>query len=304
MSIKVIIVTYNSSKSISNCIEALSLASKNYLLYIIVVDNASTDNTLVVLDNLYPELPVIQLTENTGYAHANNIGLSEILAHDQNDTAILIINPDIILPPDSLDSLFALLTSGSEIGMVSPAVSKLENESPEAIFRRYRRFRSLWGIPMAKSFQGQVRIVEVDRLPGCCMLIKPIVLEKIGLFDEAYFLYWEELDLCLRTRRANFKLLINTDIVIKHNINEGERPHRIYYMYRNQFYFSIKNYGYLLGAAFLIRRLITLFCEIWHFLRLQRFDLLQTIWSGLVAGIKGEKGRSSNQHATPKISWN
>jgi len=292
--IKVIIVTYNSADCIGACLQALQNASEQFELHTVIVDNASSDNTLCKVESLYSDIEIIRSTENLGYAHGNNIGIKAMSCENMACAAVLILNPDVILTPGSIDELAAVLHYSPEVGAVSPNISEHGSLLDTSV-----RFKSLIGWPMQQKFMSYRNVIEVDRLYGCCMLIKPNLFKNIGLFDEAYFLYWEEIDLCFRALKAGFKLLICKNVSVQHRRGGEERRHRIYYMWRNQYYFAFKTYGRIKGTLFLARRILTNTKEILLFIYSKRFDLIVAALSGMRAGIVGEKGYSPNQYAAP-----
>jgi GT2 family glycosyltransferase len=163
--------------------------------------------------------------------------------------------------------------------------------------------RSLWGFPLRPLPSPNQQLLRTDRLPGCCMLIRPELFEHVGMFDEKYFLYWEEIDFCLRARSAGHELLINRDIAIVHR-GDGIgtlKRHRVYYTWRNQVRFAFKNYGRLLGLLFLMRRLfITNLRELITYLCCGRPSLLLAGMAGLWAALVGEAGHSESCHAAPE----
>ena len=120
------------------------------------------------------------------------------------------------------------------------------------------------------------------------MLIRTEALVRVGLFGcEKYFLYWEEIDLCIRLRRANYELLIAEDVTaVHHGAGNGTlKRHRTYYMWRNQIYFSFKNYGLFLGFLFVVRRLVVADArEVFRYLRRGRTELILARLAGLWAG--------------------
>lgn len=289
--IKVVIVTYNSEDQIVECLDALPFSSERYLFDIIVVDNESTDKTVQKLDNFYPSVHVIAST-NLGYAHGNNLGVQEALKSGQQYKAILILNPDATLPARSIDGLADALFSSQEIGGVSPHIVERAGE-------KYHKHKTLFGLPMSdKPLTGRNAVIS-DRLNGCCMLLRPEVFQKIGLIDEQYFLYWEELDYGLRAIAAGFKLLLCCDVFVYHRYGSQERQHRIYYMWRNQFRFAKKNYRPFFRLIFLARRFLTSLKELVIFVKIRRFDLVGAAMAGLAAGLRGETGKSSNRYAAP-----
>lgn len=134
------------------------------------------------------------------------------------------------------------------------------------------------------------------------MLICTEALVRVGLFDEKYFLYWEEVDLCFRLRQANFDLLIAGNVrAVHHGEEEGSlKRHRTYYMWRNQIYFSFKNYGPFLGFLFVARRLLVADArEAFRYLRRGRTELILAGLAGLWDGLRGELGPSGSRFALP-----
>jgi N-acetylglucosaminyl-diphospho-decaprenol L-rhamnosyltransferase len=299
--VTVIVVTYNSAATIVGCLRAVESASKRLDLHILIVDNDSSDETLALVDSIRFSIPVRILSGggNRGYGAGNNIGLRAASAEDSPFDAVLVLNPDVVLTPDSIDELFSTLIAHPTVGAVSPrlsdAIPNLEERGTYAL-----ALRSLWGWPMKRRFMGNDQLVEVDRLPGSCLLIRPEALAKVEGFDEAYFMYWEEIDLCRRLGKAGYQLLICNSVRVIH-YGEAQRykyrPQRIYYMWRNQFYFSFKNYGLLLGVLFLMRRSVSNAIELYKFIRLRRLDLCASAIAGMFAGIAGETYRSLSPKA-------
>lgn len=292
--IKVIIVTYNSSEDIINCLQALKNVSKKFKLSIRIVDNASSDDTLEKVDQFSKDIEIIRMTENLGYAYGNNIGIKLTASENITYKYVLLLNPDVVCNIGCIDRLAKILECNMEVGMVSPKVIESARQTS-----KISSFRSLWGLPFKPVLLGSEYIMQVDRLHGCCLLIKANLLDIVGLFDESYFLYWEEIDFCLRVKSAGYKMFLINTIEVSHRLGGAERSHRIYYMYRNQFYFALKNFGVVIGFIFLTRRFLTIVREFINFIILKRWDLIAAGIAGLVAGIKGEKGRSSNPYARP-----
>ena len=200
------------------------------------------------------------------------------------------------LLPSAISELYAVLQETS-CGAVSPRIGDRSGASQET------PRRTLWGWPL-RPFRSDGRLLtRVDRLPGSCMLISTEALVCVGLFDERYFLYWEEIDLCCRLRRANQKLLIAGNVAAVHQGAEKPRlkRHRTYYTWRNQIYFSFKNYGPFLGALFVARRvLIADMREVWQYLQSGKKELVLAGLAGLWAGLRGEQGPSVSRFALPE----
>jgi hypothetical protein len=263
----------------------------------VVVDNASTDGTADIVSRVDSTVTILKNAANIGYAAANNQAIAVLRA--RNISYHLILNPDVVLAPGALDVLIGAMETNSRLGLVSPKISLGVIGGP---WSQTEGMRSLWGFAVSRSpHDADLRFV--DRLLGACMLVRSSVFETVGMFDEAYFLYWEEIDLCRRASRAGFQLAICPTTEAVHRPGEslgatGERAHRIYYMWRNQFRFAFKNWG-LVGIVFLIRRFATMLRDAAQYARAGRVDLLRAGYCGLAAGIRGERGRSDHPCADP-----
>lgn len=295
-SVEVIVVAFHSGDSLVSCLAALPAAGKNLELAITVVDNGSSENLESEIRKSGVSAEVLRSPVNLGYGGGNNLALRRALKRRQRPSAVLVVNPDVELRPGALSELFAILEETC-CAAVSPRIqdaSGTHGESP---------LRSLWGKPLRPFDRQGRRLRSVDRLPGSCMLMRTDVLAQVGLFDERYFLYWEEIDLCCRMRLANHTLLIAEDVAAVHDgAGDGSlKRHRIYYMWRNQIYFSFKNYGPFLGLFFVARRLLIADVrEVCGFLKRGKTELIFAGLAGLWAGIRGESGAGVSSFAAPQ----
>jgi len=289
--IKVVIVTYNSANEIAHCIESLSASSAKYTVEITLVDNGSQDETLRVVAGLAQPVHVIS-SSNMGYAHGCNLAIREALQSGKEYEAILILNPDLELSAGVVDRLAEALFSSPDIGGVSPHT--MEESGNEK-----HRHKTLFGAAMNERCIVGRDVVESDRLHGCCMLLRMEVFRKTGLFDEQYFLYWEELDFSVRAIADGFRLLLCYDVLVYHRCDTQERTHRIFYMWRNQLLFAGKRYSGLARLRLLARRALSSLRELLGFVKAKRLDLVRAAMVGLFAGLRGETGRSSNHYAVP-----
>lgn len=288
-----IVVTYNSASDIQQCLLGLAEASTAVELRIVVVDNASTDQTVELVRRLNPDVEVLTNAENGGYARGNNQAIEHLQKEEVN--YYLIVNPDMHLAPGFLDALLEVMEREKDIGLVSPHVLV---RTPTGLCSQIAGFRSLWGMNLSHQSYGAYGddLCLVDRLSGACMLIRAEVFEQVGLFDEAYFLYWEEIDLGVRAGRAGFLLAVCRTVEVYHHAKTHgggteARARQTYYIWRNQFRFAFKIWGRGLGSLFLARRFISLFREGWGFMRAGQTHLLRVGWAGLQAGIRGETGK-------------
>ena len=248
MKIGAVTVTYNSSAVIDGFLESFSLQSYPGLsLYI--VDNASGDDTLrKVKARSRSNVRVIANTDNLGIAEANNQGARR--AMDDGCDAILIINNDTEFEAELVEKLVAGLHQYS-CDIVAPQI--VFHERPQVIwsagggFRPHRGYAAFhYGLEEIDSGQYD-NPRQVQHAPACCLLIKKEVFERVGLFDEKYFVYLDDSDFTYRAMRAGMRLMYLPSAVVLHKASTltggPESEFSLRYRTRNQVYFMLKHLG-------------------------------------------------------------
>jgi GT2 family glycosyltransferase len=211
-------------------------ASRRAVDDIFVVDNGSRDGSADALRLSCPEAIVIESETNLGFAAGANLGVRQAL--DRGAGLVLLVNSDTIVPPDTIERLEAALDDPS-LGIVAPVV--LAREHPSRVGSCGMRFAPATGRmvhPEAGTDAASLdlpSIHPVDGVSGCAMLVRRDVFERAGVFDEGYFFFFEDLDLCLRAAGAGLKTACVTTALSWH---EGSRsigrrsPSRLYYATR------------------------------------------------------------------------
>jgi hypothetical protein len=245
--ISVIIVNYNVKELLEQSINSIFSASSNLNVEIIVVDNNSFDGSVEFLKQKFPDKPQLKIIEspiNLGFAKANNLG-----AKAATGEYFLILNPDTILQEDTLEKSLQFYKSTSNIGAMTCKLI-LPNGKLDLACRRsfptpsvavYRILGLSRLFPGSRTF-GKYNLTyldenstyEVDAIVGAFMLIKRDVYEKVNGFDEDYFMYGEDLDLCFRIKKAGFKIYYYPDTSIIHYKGESTKKSSISYV--NNFY--------------------------------------------------------------------
>lgn len=295
----IIVLNWNGYKDTVTCIESLKKISyKNYR--ILLIDNGSTDKSVEILKKKYPKIPIIVSNINVGYSAGNNLGIQSALKHGAK--YILLLNNDTVVSKDFLSTLVSAAENNHETGMVSPLIYFLDN--PQTIYSSggYLTFTSVYPFTdtefkMLDKGQSQ-KPKAVDLLIGCCLLIKTEVIKSIGLLDEDYFLYVEDMDYSFRAKRAGFKLFMIPQAKIWHkgSSSTGGRTSitRQYYNTRNLFLFARKN---LLGRDRIIFTMYVLKGRILEILKL----LIQRHITLSIASIIGTiNGLTNRLAAVPK----
>lgn len=213
-SLAIIIVTFNSTNEIDKCLQSLIGHTKPFPTTITVVDNASTDGTPAYIREKYPTIHVIEAGENAGFARANNLGIRAT-----ESDYVLLINPDTEAPPGAIQTLVRGLASHQDAAIggarllgatgfpelswgdpISPWVELKRMIFTRLYFRKVRRI-----VRRMDRLSRQAR--EVAWVSGACMVIRRPDLEAVGLLDEQFFMYYEDVDLCLQMATRGRRVL-------------------------------------------------------------------------------------------------
>ncbi|MFA5880331.1 MAG: glycosyltransferase family 2 protein [Candidatus Margulisiibacteriota bacterium] len=244
--ISIIILNWNNWRDTINCLNSLASNDKK-LFNVVLIDNGSCDDSLSQLRQWQVShdisLKILTLNENKGFAEGNNIGIREALK--DNCEFILLLNNDTIVEPDCLSILSDSISS--DIGIVSPKIMFYPDKNK--IWFVGGRFYPIFKKPYHSFYNqydsGQVKeISEVDWVSGCCLLAKREVLEKIGLLDPDYFNNYEDVDFCVRARKAGYRIVVNPRAQIYHkfaaSMGGKHSPFYTYFRTRNNLLFFKK----------------------------------------------------------------
>jgi len=207
-SLAVIIVTFNSISEIDACLDSLIGHTAPFPTTITVVDNGSKDGTAAHVRKKYAMVQVIDSGGNIGFAKANNIGIRKT-----KSDYVLLMNPDTVAPPGAIQTLVRGLASHPEAAIAGarllsdrgfPELSWGEaitpwNETKQMIFSRLYLRKLRFVVRKMDRLSRQAR--EVDWVSGACMVIRRPDLEAVGGLDERYFMYNEDVDLCLEMKK-------------------------------------------------------------------------------------------------------
>lgn len=252
--ISVVIVTWNVAEVISSCLQSVNAALQGIASEIIVVDNDSSDDTVAIIRNQFPRVELIHESRNWGYGKGNNIGISR-----SRGDYVLILNPDTLVTPSALQTMLARMQSSETIGFVGPQILNKDGSFQAACRRTIptpqSAFFQLTGLSMlfprhpaiARYQMGGLdpdQSIEVEAISGSCMLLRRIA---IGTgFDERYFMYAEDLDMCLEIRKKGYRGFYDASALITHLHRHSSRKAK--YRMRVHFYYSAylffkKHYG-------------------------------------------------------------
>lgn len=240
MQLSIIIVNYNVKYFLEQCLQSVLLATKNCTAEIFVVDNNSTDGSKQFLEPLFKEVHFIWLPKNIGFAKANNIALAKT-----SGDYILFLNPDTIVAEDSFEKTITFLQKNTAIGALGVKMidgsgqflkeSKRAFPSPSISLFKILGLANLF--PKSKLFakyhMGHLSVNEnneVDVLAGAFMLVPKVVLNVVGSFDEAFFMYGEDVDLSYRIQKAGYKNYYFAKTTILHFKGESTKKGSLNYV--------------------------------------------------------------------------
>ena len=210
--LSIVIVTYNSAAHVAGCLESLIERPPTVDHEILVVDNASTDDTVAAVRARWTGVRVIEAGGNLGFAAANNLGIRQSFA-----PLILLLNPDTVVPDGAIDALVSVVDRRSDVGIAGPK-----------LVDAYGRAELSWGHMISPWGEVRQRLVarwaesltrrarEVDWVSGGCMLVRREAAEAAGLMDERYFMYAEDVDFCAEVRRHGWKVLFTPTAQVIH----------------------------------------------------------------------------------------
>ena len=221
----VIITSFHSRDKIFSCIESIEKSIK-----IIVIENSNDEKLKEEIHSKYQNVECILSKENLGYGAGNNLGLSRV-----KTSYALIVNPDVTLNNDAVNKFFLSINNLGDFGIIAPIS---QNE-------KYNNF----------NINEDKEIKEVDNVKGFAMFLNMKNLKQINFFDDNFFLYFEEIDLCRRLKKNNSKIFIDPTIKVSHlggtsHNSEIEKPmelSRNWHWMWSTFYFHKKHHGFFLA---------------------------------------------------------
>ncbi|KZC25020.1 glycosyl transferase family 2 [Rhodanobacter thiooxydans] len=234
--LSVVVVSADSGPSLRECVR--SVLASTLALELILVDNDSHDGVPGTIERAHahdPRLRLIYNSRNLGFGPAVNLAAKQ--AYGQ---ALLILNPDCLLPQDDLQRLLDLLSGRPGAGLVGAVVCDAEGRPDPASWRRdpllWRALNSLFGRAGEKiNIEREIpaEVVEAEAVSGAVMLIPHALFQRLGGFDEGYFLHCEDLDLCRRVRNLGYQVLLAGDVRVQHGKGSSSR-HRPVFVSRHK----------------------------------------------------------------------
>ncbi|MBT8232256.1 MAG: bifunctional riboflavin kinase/FAD synthetase [Bacteroidia bacterium] len=243
----IVILNYNTKHYLETFLPSVSFSSQKPF-DTIVIDNASSDESVKFVNDWFPEVKTIELNQNHGFAKGYNLGLNEI-----NSKYLVLLNSDVEVTPNWLDPLIDYLDTNDDCAAVMPKIRSLENKDAFEYAGAAGGFIDIFGYPFCRgrifdtveNDTGQYdNPKEIFWASGAALVIKKDVFNKLGGFDDDYFAHHEEIDLCWRIHNAGYKIMVLPESTVYHvgggTLNYGN-SRKIYLNFRNSLYTLFKN---------------------------------------------------------------
>ena len=220
MDLSIIIVNFNTRELLKECLKSLIVNGRWQMVNseVIVVDNASKDKSPAMIKKNFPKVKLIENRTNLGFAQANNQGIKKAKGE-----YLLLLNPDTRVEPGSLEKLIQFAQKHPEAGIVGAKLINPDGSVQPSVYHfptLGRATREYWlsqeGV-YEKYAPKSKKAIEVEAVTGAAMLIPRKTIEKVGLLDERYFMYFEDLDYCRRIRQAGLKVYYLPEAEIIHH---------------------------------------------------------------------------------------
>ncbi len=273
MDVSIIVINWNGRELLARCLQCVQATVKRVDYEVIVVDNASTDGSQEMVKSNFPDTRLIENTQNVGFAKANNQGMG--IAQGRY---VLLLNSDAFVKDGTIDTMVAFMDSHPDAGMaackllyedgtVQPSCShfpSLETEFYTAVGleKLFPNSRVFGKYQMRYWDHNDVR--EVDVILGAFMMVRREVIAQIGVMDDSFFMYSEEVDWCYRCKKAGWKIYATPETDAVHiwgGTSQQVRAEMIVQLYLSRVKFFRKHYGNLsanllkliLGLNFVMR---------------------------------------------------
>lgn len=245
LDLAVVIVNYNAGALVADCLDSLFASGGSFTYTVCVVDNASSDGSVELLTRRFPQVGVMVADSNLGFSAGNNLALRRLGLTDCARGALprytLLLNSDTVLPPTALAEMIGFMDARPGAGAAGPRLRRSDGTldlacrrsfpTPWVSFCRMTRLSRLF--PRSRRFNAynlgylpEGAVHPVDSVVGAFMLVRSEAICKVGLLDEAYFMYGEDLDWAKRIKTAGWEIWYNGEVEVTHLKEASSRRSR------------------------------------------------------------------------------
>jgi GT2 family glycosyltransferase len=322
MQLSVVIVNYNVKYFLEHCLLSVKRACTGLDAEIFVVDNRSTDGSVEMIKSQFPEIILIANNENVGFAKANNQAVARA-----RGKYILYLNPDTIVPEDCFAQCLTYMDSHEEVGALGcrlidgqgqflpeskrgfpdATVAFFKISGLSSLFKKSRIFNQYH-----LGYLPEHEINEVDVLVGCFMFCRKLVIDKVGSFDEEYFMYGEDIDLSYKIRKAGYKNIYFSNTTVIHYKGESTKKGSLNYVkmfYQAMIIFAkkhfqgskLKPYVFLIRLAIYFRAILAFVERIFNIVKMPLIDSVILLMSLLLMKFLWIKNVKTDTHYSSSL---
>ncbi|WPK12465.1 glycosyltransferase family 2 protein [Lysinibacillus louembei] len=267
MDLSIVIVNYNTPKLTIDCIRSILDAKLNIQYEIYVVDNASSDDSIEQLKEAFPQqIAIIANKQNVGFSKANNQAIKACKGR-----YVLLLNSDTIVHSDTLDTMVQFMDAHLDVGAAGCEVNLTDGSLDKACHRGFptpdASLYYMTGLSRKypnspkfnsyhKSYMNMQEIHDIDCLVGAFMIVRREAFEQVGLLDEEFFMYGEDIDWCYRIKEAGWRIVYNPTVSIIHykGASSRKKPFKIVYEFHRAMYLFhkkhfAKSYNFLVNGV-------------------------------------------------------
>ena len=235
----IVINTFNSDEKIYSCLDTIQSDYK-----ILIIENSNNLHFKKIIEKRYPNVSCELTGDNLGYAKGNNLGLSKVISK-----FALILNPDTLLEEDAINNFFVSAQKIKEFAIIAPAIQEKKDH---------------------EKLKYNENLVEIENVKGFAMFLNIEQFKDIGFFDDNFFIYFEEIDLCRRIKKMKKKIYLDQSIKINHiggsshnqQINFEMELSRNWHWMWSTFYYHKKYYGFFIALLMVSRKFLSAFIKV------------------------------------------
>lgn len=247
VTVSIILVNYNGGQVVLDCLDSIRRHLHQISHEVIVVDNASTDDSANLIEEKFPEVRLLRLQQNRGFGAGNNQG-----AAISTGKYLLLLNTDTLLISDVLPHLVETIKQNSSIGIVAPQLLNPDQSLQLSTAKRIGIWGEYQALKQQRDYKNRRDQVvqqfsiaqEVDIVIGAALMIRRSLFEDLAGFDETFFMYFEESDLCERARAKGWKVVYDPTVALIHlgGYSVSKTSDRLQFAYRcSQLYYYQKH---------------------------------------------------------------
>lgn len=254
--LSIVVVNWNTRELLRQCIESIYATVPPISFEAIVVDNDSSDGSADMVADRFPGVTLVRSGGNIGFSAGNNMGFARATGQ-----YVMLLNPDAELLPGAASTMIEFADAHPEVAFVGPKLLNTDGSLQKngrkfpGLLREVlgitRLYRLIWGYYDRKMGWGRDDFdvtAEVDEVSGACILARKIAIDRVGGLDERFFMYYEEVDWCLRMRKAGWRVYYLPSAEVKHHWASGAKKTGLrgsHVFMDSQYKYFLKHHGIL-----------------------------------------------------------